>query len=90
MLEKKWHLNWPYEGPAPEGSLALERGFHGRRSRASEAGSSSKTNYGRREIAQRVRPTHVVNHASPDAIARAATERERQLIGLHPQAFYDG
>jgi ectoine hydroxylase-related dioxygenase (phytanoyl-CoA dioxygenase family) len=49
-----------------------------------------QTNYGRREIAQRVRPTDEVNHASPEAIARARTDRERQLIGLHPQAFYDG
>ena len=49
-----------------------------------------QTNYGRREIAQRVRPTTEVNHASPEAIARARTERERQLIGLHEQAFYDG
>lgn len=48
-----------------------------------------QTNYARREIAQRVRPTDVVNHASPEAIARARTDRERQLIGLHPQAFYD-
>lgn len=49
-----------------------------------------QTNYGRREVAQRVRPTDVVNHASEDAIARAGTPRERQLIGLHPPAFYDG
>lgn len=48
-----------------------------------------QTNYARREIAQRVRPTDVVNHASPEAIARATTVRERQLIGLHDQAFYD-
>ena len=49
-----------------------------------------QTNYGRREIAQRVRPTSVVNHASPEALERARTERERQLIGVHPQVFYDG
>lgn len=49
-----------------------------------------QTNYGRREIAQRIRPTDVVNHASPEAIARARTERERNLIGLHPQVYYDG
>ena len=49
-----------------------------------------QTNYGRREIAQRVRPTTVVHHASRSAIARARTQRERQLIGLHPEWFYDG
>jgi hypothetical protein len=49
-----------------------------------------QTNYGRREIAQRVRPSSVVNHASRSAIKRARTQRERQLIGLHPQWFYDG
>jgi hypothetical protein len=49
-----------------------------------------QTNYGRRDIAQRVRPTEVVNHVSAEAAARACTERERQLIGLHHQAFYDG
>jgi ectoine hydroxylase-related dioxygenase (phytanoyl-CoA dioxygenase family) len=49
-----------------------------------------QTNYGRREIAQRVRPTSEVNHANFAARKRATTERERQLIGLHPQVFYDG
>jgi len=49
-----------------------------------------QTNYARREIAQRVRPSSEVSHASPEAIARAGTDRERQLIGLHEMAFYDG
>ena len=49
-----------------------------------------QTNYARREIAQRVRPTSVVNHASPEALARARTDRERSLIGLHPEVYYDG
>ena len=49
-----------------------------------------QSNYGRREIAQRIRPTEVVNHATPEAIARATNQREQQLIGLHPQSFYDG
>jgi ectoine hydroxylase-related dioxygenase (phytanoyl-CoA dioxygenase family) len=46
--------------------------------------------YGRRDIAQRVRTTAAVNHASDEAIERAATPRERTLIGLHPPGFYDG
>jgi hypothetical protein len=49
-----------------------------------------QTNYGRREIAQRVHPTEVVNHACPEAIARARTDRERRLIGLHPSVYFDG
>ena len=46
--------------------------------------------YGRRDIAQRIFSTEAVNHLSPDAIARAGTDRERTLIGLHPIGFYDG
>ena len=41
-------------------------------------------------IAQRVRTTDLVNHVSPDAIARATTVRDRTLIGLHDPFFYDG
>lgn len=46
--------------------------------------------YGRRDLAQRIRPTAVANHLSDQAIARARTHRERTLIGLHPMGFYDG
>ena len=46
--------------------------------------------YGRRDLAQRLRPTAVANQASADAIERAATSRERTLIGLHRPGFYDG
>jgi len=45
--------------------------------------------YGRRDIAQRIRPTAEVNHLSEAAIARAQTPRERALVGLHPMYFYD-
>jgi hypothetical protein len=45
--------------------------------------------YGRRDLAQRIRPTSAVNHLSDEAIARAATTRERTLIGLHRPFFYD-
>jgi hypothetical protein len=48
-----------------------------------------QVHYGRRDIAQRIRPTHEVNHLSPEAIARAKTERERTLVGLHDPFFYD-
>lgn len=46
--------------------------------------------YGRRDIAQRVLPTAEINHVSPEAMERAATERDRTLIGLHNKGFYDG
>lgn len=46
--------------------------------------------YGRRDIAQRIRTTSDVNHLSPEAIARAQTPRERDLVGLHQPYFYDG
>jgi hypothetical protein len=46
--------------------------------------------YGRRDIAQRLRPTHDVNHLSDDAIDRATSRRDRSLIGLHDPFFYDG
>ena len=46
--------------------------------------------YGRRDIAQRLRTTDAVNHLSPDAVARAVSDRERTVVGLHPAGFYDG
>ena len=46
--------------------------------------------YGRRDIAQRIRPTDDVNQLSDEAIARADTPRARTLAGLHGAYFYDG
>ena len=46
--------------------------------------------YGRRDLAQRIQPTSVVNHVTDAAAARAVTRRERALVGLHPPFFYDG
>jgi len=46
--------------------------------------------YGRRDIAQRIRPTSSVNHLSADALSRARTPREQTLVGYHPLGFYDG
>jgi ectoine hydroxylase-related dioxygenase (phytanoyl-CoA dioxygenase family) len=48
-----------------------------------------QVHYGRRDIAQRVRLTDDVHHASPEAAARATTDRARSLIGLHAPFFYD-
>ena len=49
-----------------------------------------QVHYGRRDIAQRIKSTTVVNHLSDQAIARAQTDREKTLVGLHPNLFYDG
>ncbi|MCP5181427.1 MAG: phytanoyl-CoA dioxygenase family protein [Pseudomonadales bacterium] len=49
-----------------------------------------QAHYGRRDLAQRVLTTREVNHVSPQAIERAASARERRLLGLHDPFFYDG
>lgn len=49
-----------------------------------------QVHYGRRDIAQRVRPTAEVNHVSDAARARIGSDRERRLLGLHDNFFYDG
>jgi hypothetical protein len=49
-----------------------------------------QVHYGRRDIAQRLLTTAESNQLSASAIARASTERERRVIGLHPAFFYDG
>lgn len=49
-----------------------------------------QVHYGRRDLAQRIRPTADANHLSPEAAARALTARERTLVGLHRPFFYDG
>jgi hypothetical protein len=46
--------------------------------------------YGRRDLAQRLRPTDAVNHLSDEAAARATTTRQKTLAGLHRPGFYDG
>jgi len=48
-----------------------------------------QVHYARRDIAQRIFMTNEVNHVTPDAAARATSERERTLIGLHAPFFYD-
>ncbi len=49
-----------------------------------------QVHYGRRDIAQRLRPTAEINHLSEAALVRARTEREKTLVGLHNNRFYDG
>jgi ectoine hydroxylase-related dioxygenase (phytanoyl-CoA dioxygenase family) len=49
-----------------------------------------QVHYGRRDLAQRLRPTSVAHQLSPEAVARATTPRQRTLAGLHEPGFYDG
>ena len=49
-----------------------------------------QVHYARRDIAQRIKTTRLVNHLDPAAIERLQSERERRLLGLHPPGFYDG
>ena len=48
-----------------------------------------QAHYARRDIAQRVRIPVDANQCSEEAIARATTERQRELIGMHSSFFYD-
>jgi ectoine hydroxylase-related dioxygenase (phytanoyl-CoA dioxygenase family) len=48
-----------------------------------------QVHYARRDFAQRLRTTDAANQCSPEAIARADTERARALVGLHEPFFYD-
>jgi len=48
-----------------------------------------QAHYARRDIAQRVRTTAQVNHVDEAALARISTDRERKLLGLHDNFFYD-
>jgi len=49
-----------------------------------------QVHYGRRDLAQRLRPTAEVNHLDPLVAARLTGDRERTLLGLHQPFFYDG
>ena len=48
-----------------------------------------QVHYARRDLAQRIRTTDVANQLTPEAIARADTDRARSLVGLHDPFFYD-
>jgi ectoine hydroxylase-related dioxygenase (phytanoyl-CoA dioxygenase family) len=48
-----------------------------------------QVHYGRRDIAQRLRAPAETTQLSPEAMARADTERARTVIGMHDPFFYD-
>ena len=77
-------------GAAGDVSLFVSDSWH--RGLPSEDGSGRyflQVHYARRDLAQRIRTTDVVNQLSPEAIARADTDRARSLVGLHGPFFYD-
>ena len=49
-----------------------------------------QVHYGRRDIAQRIRTAVDAHQLSPEAVARATTDRARTIAGLHDPFFYDG
>ena len=49
-----------------------------------------QVHYGRRDIAQRLKPTDQANQLSTLAISNATSTRTKQLLGLHSPMFYDG
>jgi hypothetical protein len=51
---------------------------------------TGQVHYGRRDIQQRLHTAEQTNQLSQAAIKRAASRRERSLIGLHRPGFYDG
>lgn len=98
--EREWDLELEYKGQksvpciAKAGDVAMfvSDVWH-RRMPPSEDSTGRfflQTNYARRSLAQLVLPTSQVNHTTPESQARAKTERQRLLIGLHPERFYDG
>lgn len=98
--EREWDLDLEFEGErakpilAEAGDVALFISDIWHRRMPPKASGSGRyflqVNYGRRDLAQRVRPSEDVNHTSHAARDRATTDRERVLIGLHPARFYDG
>ena len=98
--ERVWDLDLTYRCRSAEAHVAnagdvgffVSDAWHRRLPPAADSAGRFflQTNYGRRDIAQRVLPTAVVNHANVEARQRAQTLRERQMIGLHPPVFYDG
>ena len=49
-----------------------------------------QVHYGRRDLAQRLRPAAQANQLAPAARKRAVTDRDKSLVGLHRPFFYDG
>jgi len=97
--ERMWEIDLTYDGEEPvviraaAGDVALfvsDVWHRGLPARGGRGRFFLQVHYARRDIAQRIRTTDIVNHLSPEAMERATTPRERQLVGLHDPFFYDG
>jgi ectoine hydroxylase-related dioxygenase (phytanoyl-CoA dioxygenase family) len=78
------------EGAAGDVSLFVSDAWHrGLPAQDGQGRYFLQVHYGRRDLAQRIRTTDVVNQLSEEAIARADTDRARSLVGLHGPFFYD-
>jgi hypothetical protein len=78
------------QGAAGDVSLFVSDSWHrGLPSKDGHGRYFLQVHYARRDLAQRIRTTDVVNQLSPEAIARADTDRARSLVGLHGPFFYD-
>ncbi len=81
--------------PAEAGDVVLFVSDVWHRRHPTSAGDTGRfflqIHYGRRDIAQRLRPTAEVNHLSPEATERAmgGDRRQQSVVGLHPMFFYD-
>jgi hypothetical protein len=98
-FERRWDLDLEHEGRgavqhlvnAGDVDLRVSDVWHRRwpPTEQSRGRFFLQVNYARRDIAQRVLPTDQVNHTIAAARERARTPRERALLGLHPQAYFD-
>jgi ectoine hydroxylase-related dioxygenase (phytanoyl-CoA dioxygenase family) len=98
--ERMWDIDLTYGGRGGESHIAnagdvafrVSDVWHRRLPPAPNAAGRFflQTNYARRDIAQRVLAPDEVTHTTAESRARARTDRERHLIGLHGPGFYDG
>ena len=63
--------------------------FHGNVTRLARTARENESVHGVGEL-DALLPTAEVNHLSDDALGRAKTKRQRTLVGLHRNGFYDG
>jgi hypothetical protein len=97
--EERWDLDLRYGGRGGEVHVAeagdvtffVSDSWH-RRMPTTEACRGRyflQTAFGRREIAQRLRLPEHHHCVGEAALARATTERAREILGIHPPGFYD-
>lgn len=97
--ERRWEVGLDYEGRTAVPHLAragdvtffVSESWHRRMPTTDrcEGRYFLQSAYARREIAQRIVLSQQMNCVGELAMRRATTERQRQLLGLHPPGFYD-